>query len=139
MIRLFCLRLLQSLGLILVAYLFVCLMSASMREMPFSLTLPEISQPDNNSAVELLLFALPGQLLFLLAGCFIHKQRLLSGGFVLFAALTALLQCLLFADAFGNTWSTAEIFGLLGFNLHWLLLALVPGLAWLIGLERLRA
>ncbi|QHF30599.1 MULTISPECIES: hypothetical protein [Pseudomonas] len=138
MLRLFCVRLLQSLGLALVAYLFVCLMTASMREEPFSLTLPEISQPDGNSAVDLLLFSLPGQLLFVLVGCFIHRRRLLGRGFVLFAALTALLQCLLFANAFGNTWSTAEIFGLLGFNLHWLVVALVPGLAWLFGLERLR-
>ena len=138
MIRLFCVRLLQSLGLALVAYLFVCLMTASMREAPFSLTLPEISQPDGNSAVDLLLFSLPGQLLFVLVGCFIHRRRLLGGVFALFAALIALLQCLLFADAFGNTWSTAEIFGLLGFNLHWLVVALVPGLAWLFGLERLR-
>ncbi|UVL23914.1 hypothetical protein [Pseudomonas donghuensis] len=113
-------------------------MTASMREEPFSLTLPEISQPDGNSAVDLLLFSLPGQLLFVLVGCFIHRRRLLGRGFVLFAALTALLQCLLFANAFGNTWSTAEIFGLLGFNLHWLVVALVPGLAWLFGLERLR-
>ncbi|MCP3748787.1 hypothetical protein [Pseudomonas sp. SBB6] len=138
MLRLFCVRLLQSLGLALVAYLFVCLMTASMREEPFSLTLPEISQPDGNSAFDLLLFSLPGQLLFVLVGCFIHRRRLLGRGFALFAALTALLQCLLFANAFGNTWSTAEIFGLLGFNLHWLLVALVPGLAWLFGLERLR-
>ena len=138
MLRLFCVRLLQSLGLALVAYLFVCLMTASMREAPFSLTLPEISQPDGNSAVDLLLFSLPGQLLFVLVGCFILRRRLLGRGFVLFAALTALLQCLLFANAFGNTWSTAEIFGLLGFNLHWLVVALVPGLAWLFGLERLR-
>ncbi|ROL76140.1 hypothetical protein [Pseudomonas vranovensis] len=138
MIRLFCLRLLQSLGLVLVAYLFVCLLTAGMSGEPFSLKLPDISQPDGNSAVDLLLFSLPGQLLLLLAGCFIHRQRLLALAFVLSAALTAWLQCLIFADAFGNTWSTAEIVGLLVFNLHWLVVALVPGLAWLIGLERLR-
>ncbi|MDD1017297.1 hypothetical protein [Pseudomonas rubra] len=138
MIRLFPIRLLQSLGLAPVAYLFVCLMTAGMSGEALSLTLPDVSQPDGNSIFDLLLFSLPGQLLFLLVGCFIHRQRLLSSVFMLFAALIALLQCLLFSQAFGNTWSTAEIFGLLGFNLHWLLLALVPGLAWLIGLERLR-
>ncbi|MOA60013.1 hypothetical protein D3C78_1847830 [compost metagenome] len=50
--------------------------------------------------------------------------------------MTALLQCLLFAEIFGNTWSSTEILALLGFNLPWLLLALVPGLALLMTLER---
>lgn len=134
--RLFALRLLQSLGLILVAYVFVCLMAANIGQTPFSFELPNLIDPDSNSAVELLLFTVPGLLLFLLAGCFIHRLGALSGAFVIAAAVVALLQCLLFAEAFGNTWSNTEIFGLLGFNLHYLLLAVIPGLILLAALER---
>lgn len=129
-------RLLQSLGVALVAYLFVCLMTADITQASFSLELPSLIEPDSNSAVELLLLALPGQLLFLLVSGFIHRPLLLNGAFVLSATVTALLQCMLFAGTFGNTWNTTEIFGLLGSNLRWLLLALIPGLALLATLER---
>ncbi|MNJ42427.1 hypothetical protein D3C77_373980 [compost metagenome] len=135
-IRLFTLRLLQSLGLPLIAYLFVCLMTAEITQTSFSLELPSLIDPGRDSTIELLLFTAPGQLLFLLLGCFIHKRRLLGSAFGLFATMTALLQCLLFAEIFGNTWSSTEILALLGFNLPWLLLALVPGLALLMTLER---
>ena len=64
-------RLLQSLGVALVAYLFVCLMTADLTQASFSLELPSLIEPDSNSAVELLLLAVPGQLLFLLVSGFI--------------------------------------------------------------------
>ncbi|MEG0861482.1 MAG: hypothetical protein RSD81_21330 [Pseudomonas sp.] len=134
--RSFTLRVLQSLGVILVAYLFVCLMTADITQASFSLELPSLIEPDSNSVVELLLFAVPGQLLFLLVSRFIHRPLLLNGAFVLFATMTVLLQCMLFAETFGNTWNITEILGLLGFNLRWLLLALIPGLALLAALER---
>jgi hypothetical protein len=137
-LRWFSVRLLQSLGLIPVAYLFVCLMTANLVRAPFSLELPSLVDPDSNSTVELLLLTIPGQLLFLLAGCFIHRRGLLSGAFVLFATMTALVHCMLFAQTFGNTWSNIELLELLGFNLPGLLAALVPGLALLIGLEQWR-
>ncbi|WP_422422385.1 hypothetical protein [Pseudomonas sp. GZD-222] len=133
--HLFTLRLLQSLGLVLIAYLFVCLMTAEITQSSFSLKLPSLIDPGSDSTIELLLFTVPGQLLFLLLGCFIHRRRLLGSAFVLLATMPALLQCLLFAETFGNTWSSTEILGLLGFNLPWLLLALVPGLALLMALE----
>ncbi|WP_225935830.1 hypothetical protein [Pseudomonas fakonensis] len=129
-LRLLATRALQSLGLIPVAYLFVCLLGASFGE-PFSLRLPDIAAPDGNSLVELLIFTVPGQLLFMLPGIFCKNRRWLAGLFALCATQVAWLQCLLFADAFGNTWSTTEIAGLLGYNLPWLLLALAPGLALL--------
>lgn len=136
MVRLITVRLLQSLGLVLAVYLFICLMSASIRQTSFSLELPILIDPDSNSAVELLLLAIPGQLLFLLISCFIHRHRLLNGTFVIVAAMTALLQCLLFAEVFGNTWSSTEVLGLFGLNLPFLLLALIPGLVLLASLER---
>ncbi|WP_045180367.1 hypothetical protein [Pseudomonas sp.] len=136
--RRFTVRLLQSLGLAPVAYLFVCLINASIGQTPFGLALPSMVDPDSNSMVELLLFTAPGQLLFLLASCFIHSRRLLCGAFVLSATLTMLLQCLLFAQTFGATWSSAEILGLWVINLPWLLLALIPGLGLLIALDPLK-
>jgi len=129
-LRLLATRALQSLGLTPVAYLFVCLLSASLGS-PFSLRLPDIAAPDGNSLLELLIFTVPGQLLFMLSGSFCKNRRWLVGLFALCATLVAWLQCLLFADAFGNTWSTTEIAGLMGYNLPWLLLALAPGLALL--------
>lgn len=130
-------RLLQSLGLVLVAYLFVCLMTASVRQSAFAFELPGLIEPDSNSGRELLLFCVPGQLLFVLLGCFFRRPGLLIGAYLLAATTTALLQCQLFAEAFGSTWSNAEIFGLLAVNLPSLLLALAPGLALLWGLERI--
>lgn len=135
MMRRLAIRALQSLGLIPVAYLFVCLMSAGFGH-SFSLALPEVAAPDGSSVVELLLFTVPGQLLFVLLACFFSKRHWLLAVFALCATLTAWLQCLLFADAFGNTWSSAEIAGLLGYNLPWLLAALAPGLALLLVTER---
>ncbi|MGR3995362.1 hypothetical protein [Pseudomonas sp. 1121_17] len=126
-------RLLQSLGLPLMAYLFICLMTAQIRQASFSL--PSLGEPDSNSALELLLLSLPGQLLFVLAGCFTHRRRLLLGVFLLAASITALLQCLVFAQCFGTTWSTAETFILLASNAPALLLALLPGLALLYNTE----
>ncbi len=131
-------RLLQSLALPLVAYLFVCLMLASVGQDPFSLELPTLTDPGSNSTVELLLGTLPGQLLFLLLGGFVVSRRLLVGMFVLAGIITAWLQCALFAEHFGTTWSNLEILMLLGVNTPWLLLALVPGVMLLLGAERLR-
>ncbi|WP_252091550.1 hypothetical protein [Pseudomonas sp. MWU13-3659] len=131
-------RLLQGLGLILVAYLFVCLMTASLKQTGFSLELPYLVEPNSNSALELLLFTAPVQLMFLLLGCFIHSRRTLIGVFVLLAIIVAQLQCVNFAESYGSTWSDLERVMLLGVNAHWLLLALIPGLALLLGVERLR-
>lgn len=131
------LRLLQSSAVMLVAYLFVCLMTASLRQSPLSLALPSLGEPDSNSTFELLLFSVPGQLLLLLLCAAQRGRRWLISAFVLAAGLTALLQCLLFAEAFGSTWSTAEILGLWAFNLPALLLALIPGLALFCAVEQI--
>lgn len=135
--RLITARLLQSLGLIPVAYAFVCLMTAVIRQTTFSLELPDLGEPDSNSAVEMLLFTVPGLLLFLLLACNCRKRHALITLFGLSAMVTALLQCMLFAQSFGNTWSTSELLGLLLFNIPLLLPALAPGVAWLLVAERL--
>ncbi|MCX5507894.1 hypothetical protein [Pseudomonas sp. BJa3] len=130
-------RLLQGLGLIPVAYLFVCLMVASVGHSTFSLELPTLTDPDSNSTAELMLGTLPAQLLFLLLSVFLASRQLLSGTFVLAGTLAAWLQCQVFAEHFGTTWSSSEILILLGVNTPWLVLALIPGLALLLGVERL--
>ncbi|MBC3434825.1 hypothetical protein HU735_05320 [Pseudomonas sp. BW16M2] len=130
-------RLLQSLGLIPVAYLFVCLMVASVGQSTFSLELPTLTDPDSNSSAELMLGTLPAQLLFLLLSVFLASRQLLVGTFVLAGTLAAWWQCQVFAEHFGTTWSSSEILILLGVNTPWLVLALIPGLALLLGVERL--
>jgi hypothetical protein len=130
-------RLLQGLGLIPVAYLFVCLMVACVGHSTFSLELPTLTDPDSNSTAELMLGTLPAQLLFLLLSVFLASRQLLIGTFVLAGTLAAWLQCQVFAEHFGTTWSSSEILILLGVNTPWLVLALIPGLALLLGVERL--
>lgn len=56
---------------------------------------------------------------------------------MLAGTLAAWLQCQVFAEHFGTTWSSSEILILLGVNTPWLVLALIPGLALLLGVERL--
>lgn len=136
-LRGFGLRLLQGFSLMLVAYLFVCLMTANVSQSPLSFELPTLVEPDSSSTLELLLFSVPGQLLFLLTGSFIHRRRVLIGVYAGAASITLLLQCLLFAETFGSTWSRAEIAGLLAFNLPSGLIALAPGLALVCALEYL--
>ncbi|MHA6162387.1 hypothetical protein ACX3X6_16095 [Pseudomonas sichuanensis] len=112
-------------------------MTAAIRQTAFSLELPDLGEPDSNSATEMLLFTVPGLLLFLLPACNCRKRRTLIALFGLAAVATALLQCMLFAQSFGSTWSTSEILGLLLFNIPLLLFALAPGVAWLLAAERL--
>ncbi|MFF3701115.1 MULTISPECIES: hypothetical protein [Pseudomonas] len=134
-VRLLLIRALQSMGLVLVGYLFILAMTASLRETPFSMSLPYLGDSDN-SALDLALFCVPGMLLFVLLGSTIRRRRVLGGVFAAVAAVSAWLLCELFSTAFGNTWSTSEVLGLLVLNLHWWLLALVPGLMLLFALER---
>ncbi|WP_225923091.1 hypothetical protein [Pseudomonas xantholysinigenes] len=129
-------RLLQAPGLVLGAYLFICLMSAGIRDADFSLALPELVDPNSNSTVELVLLTVPGLLLFLLIGALAKKRRNIIATFVLIGMLNAWLQCLLFAECFGSTWSGTEILLLLGVNTPWLMLALLPGLSMLVATER---
>ncbi|MCE1116975.1 MULTISPECIES: hypothetical protein [Pseudomonas] len=116
-------------------------MTATIRQTAFSLELPDLGEPDSHSVFEMLLFTVPGLLLFLLLflllACNCRKRRTLIALFGLASVVTALLQCMLFAQCFGSTWSTSEILGLLLFNSPSLLLALGPGVVWLLAAERL--
>ena len=137
MLRLIMTRVLQSTVLVLVGYVFVWLMTASVREQTFTTQLPDMGELGSRN-VDVVLMCLPGMLLFVLLGSFIHQRRRLGTVFAVLAALTAWLLCSVFSRAFGNTWSEGEIVVLLVFNLHWWVLALVPGLGLLFALERLR-
>ncbi|WP_259370162.1 hypothetical protein [Pseudomonas mosselii] len=112
-------------------------MVASIGQSTFSLELPTLTDPDSNSTADLMLGTLPAQLLFLLLSVFLASRQLLVGTFVLAGTLAAWLQCQVFAEHFGTTWSSSEILILLGVNTPWLVLALIPGLALLLGIERL--
>lgn len=137
MLRRVSIRTAQSLLLVLVGYAFVWLMTAYVREQTFTTQLPDMGE-SGSSTIDLVLFCVPGMLLFVLLGSFVRKPRRLGGLFAVLAALSAWLLCNLFSRAFGNTWTEGEIVVLLVSNLHWWLLALVPGLGLLFALERLR-
>lgn len=135
MLRLIMVRALQSLCLVLVGYVFVWLMTAGVREQTFTTQLPDMGE-SGSRIVDLVLFCVPAMLLFVILGSFVRQRRTLGAVFAALAALSAWLLCQLFAQAFGNTWSSAEITVLLMVNLHWWLLALAPGLLLMLALDR---
>ena len=95
------------------------------QEQTFTTQLPDMGELGSRN-VDVVLMCLPGMLLFVLLGSFIHQRRRLGTVFAVLAALTAWLLCSVFSRAFGNTWTEGEIVVLLVSNLHWWLLALVP-------------
>ncbi|PWB31279.1 hypothetical protein DCO48_17520 [Pseudomonas sp. SDI] len=129
-------RVLQSLGLALVGYLYVCLSSARLANEAFTLELPYLGEPQSSSTVELLIFSAPGMLLFVLLGSLVRRHLALIAAFISLASASAFLLCQLFAESAGATWSSVEIVMLFAYQLPWLLLALLPGLIWLLALER---
>lgn len=128
-------RTLQSMLLVLVGYAFIWLMTAGVREQTFTTALPDMGE-SGSRIVDLMFFCAPGMLLFVLLGSLVRKPRRLGALFAVLATLSAWLLCDLFAGAFGNTWSSIEIVGLLLMNLHWWLMALVPGMFLLFKLDR---
>lgn len=135
MLRRISIRALQSMLLVLVGYAFVWLMTADVREQMFTTQLPDMGE-SGSRILDLVLFCVPGMLLFVLLGSFVRKPRRLGALFATVATLSAWLLGNLFSQAFGNTWSSVEIVVLLLVNLHWWLLALVPGLVLLFALDR---
>ncbi|MDD0973432.1 hypothetical protein [Pseudomonas fontis] len=136
MVRRLLTRVLQSVGLPLVGYLYICLSSARLAHEAFTLELPYLVEPQSNSSIELLIFSAPGMLLFVLLGCLVRRHLALIAAFIILAGASAFLLCQLFAESAGATWSSLEIVSLFAYQLPWLLLALVPGLIWLLALER---
>jgi hypothetical protein len=84
----------------------------------------------------MLLFTVPGLLLFLLLFRMLQlPQASYAHRPVRASVVTALLQCMLFAQGFGRTWSTSEILGYCCSTCPSLLFALGP--RWLLAAERL--
>ena len=123
----------QALGIPLVAGLFICAVTGEPRrtlEWPF---LIDVDYP----LLEILLLSLPSILLYAALIRVLKNRRLRAASFVLLAVLAAYFSCVVFAQAFGNTWTQSAIFiALFLGRLHLLAIALLPGLLlwWLIDL-----
>ncbi|VXC43423.1 conserved membrane hypothetical protein [Pseudomonas sp. 9AZ] len=127
----FILATIQALGIPLVAGLFICAVTGEPRrtlEWPF---LIDVDYP----LLEILLLSLPSILLYAALIRVLKNRRLRAASFVLLAVLAAYFSCVVFAQAFGNTWTQSAIFiALFLGRLHLLAIALLPGLLlwWLI-------
>lgn len=123
----------QALDIPLVAGLFICAVTGEPRqtlEWPF---LIDVDHP----LLEILLLSLPSILLYAALIRVLKNRRLRAASFVLLAVLAAYFSCVVFAQAFGNTWTQSAIFiALFLGRLHLLAIALLPGLLlwWLIDL-----
>lgn len=115
----------QALGIPLVAGLFICAVTGEPRqtlEWPF---LIDVDHP----LLEILLLSLPSILLYAALIRVLKNRRLRAASFVLLAVLAAYFSCVVFAQAFGNTWTSSEIFFALFLgHLHLLAIALLPSL-----------
>lgn len=130
--------LLQSLGIALAVALFIGLLTGELRHQRLLLEWPQLIEADSQPLLEIILLALPSMLLFVLLGHFVRARAARYVGFVLLGELAAFFAVQVFAQAFGATWTVAEISELLLAHLHLLVLALLPGLL-LIGASDLIA
>lgn len=123
----------QALGIPLVAGLFICAVTGEPRqtlEWPF---LIDVDYP----LLEILLLSLPSILLYAVLIRVLNSRRWRAACFVLLAMLAAYFSCVVFAQAFGNTWTQSAIFiALFLGHLHLLAIALLPVLLlwWCIDL-----
>ncbi|MDZ4337081.1 MAG: hypothetical protein U1A62_25725 [Pseudomonas sp.] len=121
----------QALGIPLVAGLFICAVTGEPRrtlEWPF---LIDVDYP----LLEILLLSLPSILLYAALIRVLKSRRWRAACFALLAVLAAYFSCVVFAQAFGNTWTSSEIFFALFLgHLHLLAIALLLGMLlwWLI-------
>ncbi|PKM23930.1 MAG: hypothetical protein CVV09_19345 [Gammaproteobacteria bacterium HGW-Gammaproteobacteria-13] len=121
----------QALGTPLVAGLFICAVTGEPRrtlEWPF---LIDVDYP----LLEILLLSLPSILLYAALIRVLKSRRWRAACFALLAVLAAYFSCVVFAQAFGNTWTSSEIFFALFLgHLHLLAIALLLGMLlwWLI-------
>ncbi|MFP5421959.1 MAG: hypothetical protein ACLGID_10925 [Gammaproteobacteria bacterium] len=115
----------QALGIPLVAGLFICAVTGEPRrtlEWPF---LIDVDYP----LLEILLLSLPSILLYAALIRVLKNRRWQVTCFALLAVLAAYFSCVVFAQAFGNTWTSSEIFFALFLgHLHLLAIALLPSL-----------
>jgi hypothetical protein len=120
--------LLASLAIAPSAALFVTLLTGSLRQQRLALEWPELIDSSGGATAELLVAALPGMLILLLASRLLRGRLLLIAAFVGCALLACICAAFTFAQAFGNTWSSGEILlELVLAQLHLIALALLPG------------
>jgi hypothetical protein len=121
----FILATIQALGIPLVAGLFICAVTGEPRrtlEWPF---LIDVDYP----LLEILLLSLPSILLYAALTRVLKSRRWRAACFVLLAVLAAYFSCVVFAQVFGNTWTSSEIFFALFLgHMYLLAIALLPSL-----------
>ncbi len=120
--------LLASLVIAPSAALFISLLTGSLRQQRLTLEWPQLIDSNDYSVSALLIATVPGMLAFLLAGTFLRRKTMLVIAFICSALLACTFAAALFAQAFGNTWSTREIIlELVIAHWHLVALALLPG------------
>ena len=128
---------LQSLAIMLVAGLFIALVTGELQQQRLTLAWPYSGEPYSNPLLDLLLPSLPAMLLFILFACLVRNTLATLITFTLLAFLAAFCVCMVFAGAFGATWTTGEIVReLLLAHLQLLALALLPGWLMLLVFQR---
>ena len=130
----FILATIQALGIPLVAGLFICAVTGELRNQHLTLEWPFLIDVDY-PLLEILLLSLPSILLYAATVRVLKSRRWRAACFVLLAVLAAYFSCVVFAQAFGNTWTQSAIFiALFLGRLHLLAIALLPGLLlwWLL-------
>ncbi|MFP6864113.1 hypothetical protein [Pseudomonas sp.] len=126
----------QTLGIPLVAGLFICAVTGELNNQRLTLEWPFLIDV-NSPLLETLLLSIPSMLLYAASVRVLKKPLRRAASFVLLAVLAAYFSCEVFAQAFGNTWAPSEIFfELFLAHRHLLAIALLPGLLlwWFIDL-----
>ena len=132
--------LLASLAIAPSAALFISLLTGSLRQQRLTLEWPQLIDSSDYSVSALLIATVPSMLAFLLAGAFLRRKAMLVIAFICCALLACTFAAALFAQAFGNTWSTREIIlELVIAHLHLVALALLPGTLLIGVLDQQRA
>lgn len=124
----------QALGIPLVAGLFICAVTGELRNQHLTLEWPFLIDVDY-PLLEILLLSIPSILLYAAAVRVLKSRRWRATSFALLAVLAAYFSSVVFAQAFGNTWSNSAIFVALFLgHLHLLAIALLLGMLlwWLI-------
>ena len=114
----------------------LCAVTGELRNQRLTLEWPFLIDVDY-PLLEILLLSLPSILLYAALNRVLKSRRWRAASFVLLAVLAAYFSCVVFAQAFGNTWTQSAIFiALFLGRLHLLAIALLPGLLlwWLIDL-----
>lgn len=122
---------LQSLGIPLTAGLFLCALTGALQQQRFVLEWPYLID-SYHPALDVLGLSLFGMLFYVVLVRRLRQRSLHAVGLLLLAMLTAYSTVQAFATAFGNTWTSTEVFFEL-YAAHWHLLglALLPtALLW---------